>query len=437
MSDSFFDDTTEATSQVSATVERFHLAVVDGPRRGLAWDSEGDRCGIGSHPSNELVIDEPTVSRFHCEILLEAKGARVRDLGSTNGTIVDGVTVMDAFLRSGSLVRIGNTVVRFESHGERVALPLSPSAEFGTLVGVSAPMRATFALLERASASACTVLIEGETGTGKEDAAESIHRVSGRTGPFVVVDCGAIPPSLLESELFGHERGAFTGAHDRRIGAFEEAHGGTLFLDELGELPLELQPKLLRVLESHEIRRVGSNQYRTVDVRVLCATNRDLRGAINSGTFRADLYFRLAVLRVPMPPLRSRPEDLPVLVERLLQRLGAGEPEARALLTPAYFAQLQSAAWPGNVRELRNYLERCLVVKAPLPIGDAASSAPQYDDAQLPYGEARDRAAAEFERRYLEALLRSHNGQVARAAKAAGLDRAYLYRLLRRNGIKP
>jgi two-component system, NtrC family, response regulator GlrR len=437
MSDPFFDDTTEATPQALASVERFHLTVVDGPRRGLTWDSQGDRCGIGSHPSNELVIDEPTVSRFHCEILLEAKGARVRDLQSTNGTTVDGVTVLDAFLRSGSVLRIGNTGLRFESHGERVALPLSPSSEFGSLVGVSASMRATFALLERAATSSCTVLVEGETGTGKEDAAESIHKLSGRGGPFVVVDCGAIPPSLLESELFGHERGAFTGAHDRRIGAFEEAHGGTLFLDELGELPLELQPKLLRALESHEIRRVGSNQYRPVDVRVVAATNRDLRGAINGGTFRADLYFRLAVLRVPMPPLRTRPEDLPILVERLLLRLRAGDDEARALLTPAYFAQLQSAAWPGNVRELRNYLERCLVVKGPLPIGDGAAAASVGVDAQLPYGEARDRAAAEFERRYLEALLRSHNGQVARAAKAAGLDRAYLYRLLRRNGIKP
>jgi transcriptional regulator with PAS, ATPase and Fis domain len=424
----FVDDTTEATPQRGfGTVERFRLTCVDGPRRGLVW--EAGPCSIGSHPSNELVIEDPTVSRFHCEIVLGEKGARVRDLGSTNGTVLDGVMVLDAFLRNGSAIRVGNSVLRFESHGERVQLPLSAESQFGSLVGVSAPMRATFALLERAAASSCTVLLEGETGTGKEDAAESIHRASARAdGPFVVVDCGAIPPSLLESELFGHERGAFTGAHERRIGAFEEAHGGTLFLDELGELPLELQPKLLRALEERQVRRVGANVYRPVDVRVVAATNRDLRGAINSGQFRADLYFRLAVLRVPMPPLRSRPEDLPVLVERLLERLGAKD---QTLLRPESIARLSAAAWPGNVRELRNHLERCLVVKEALPVGDAV------EPAQLPYGEARDRAAAEFERRYLEQLLGLHGGHVASAAKAAGLDRAYLYRLLRRNGIKP
>jgi DNA-binding NtrC family response regulator len=437
MDEPFVDDTTEATQKMNGTVERFRLSAVDGPRRGLQWDSSSDRCSVGSHPSNELPIDEPTVSRFHCEILLGEKGARIRDLGSTNGTILDGVNVLDAFLRSGSHIRIGNTMLVFESHGERIQMELSSAHAFGPLVGVSAAMRATFALLERAAEANCTVLIEGETGTGKEDAAESIHKASGRSGSFVVVDCGAIPPSLLESELFGHERGAFTGAVDRRIGAFEEAHTGTLFLDELGELPLELQPKLLRALEEKEIRRVGSNQYRPVDVRVIAATNRDLRGAINQAAFRADLYFRLAVLRVPMPPLRNRPEDLPILVEQLLQRLGAAEDERRSLLAGEHIARLGAAAWPGNVRELRNYLERCLVVRGPLPVASELASAIGSSPAQLPYSEARDRASAEFERRYFEALLQQHHGQVARAAKAAGLDRAYLYRLLRRNGIKP
>jgi DNA-binding NtrC family response regulator len=280
------------------------------------------------------------------------------------------------------------------------------------------------------------VLIEGETGTGKELAAESIHAASPRAHkPFLVIDCGAIPANLLESELFGHEKGAFTGASARRLGIFEEAGGGTVFLDEIGELPPDLQPKLLRVLERREIRRVGANRQQSIDVRVIAATHRDLRAEVNAGRFRSDLYFRLAVVRVPLPPLRERPEDIPMLAEKIVASL-AGPEAARRLLTPELFAALGHHAWPGNVRELRNYLERCLVMEQPLPLADGAPAGGSSVDATLRYAEARRRALDDFERRYLEALLALHKGKVSHAARAADMDRVYLYKLLDRHKLR-
>jgi DNA-binding NtrC family response regulator len=421
----------------AGSVRRFRLTVVEGPSAGVTWESTGDRCSLGSHELNDLVLADPTVSRFHCEIRVSPQGARLKDLESTNGTIVDGVMVFDGLLRGGSSLRLGATVAQFTFGAERNSLEASPRTEFGGMVGTSFPMRATFAILERAAATEATVLIEGETGTGKGLAAESIHRAGARRDrPFLIVDCGAIPPTLLESELFGHERGAFTGAVERRIGAFEEASGGTIFLDEIGELPPEMQPKLLRALESREIRRVGSNSYRPVDIRLIAATNRDLRAEVNAGRFRPDLYFRLAVVKVTLPPLRQRPEDLPPLVDRFLQALGASEADAARLRTPELFAAIQRGAWPGNIRELRNYLERCLVFQRPLPMGDEApgTGAPPVD-VSVPYSRARRELLDRFERRYLEELMRAHGGKPTHAAQAAGIDRVHLYRLLRKHGL--
>ena len=299
-------------------------------------------------------------------------------------------------------------------------------------------------MLARAAESDATVLLEGETGTGKSQAAQAVHgRSARRDGPFVIVDCGTILGNLLESELFGHEKGAFTGAAERRIGAFEEAAGGTLFLDEIGELPLDLQPKLLRALEAREVRRVGSNSYRPVDVRVIAATNRDLRADVNAGRFRADLYYRLAVVTVALPPLRQRPEDLPAIVDEILTTLRAPAAAAAPLRTPDFLAQLRGAAWPGTVRELRNYLERCLILRTIVPAPEgAAAAAPEAAgafaiDPTAAYATERERAIADFERRYFRALLRLHDGKVARAAAAAGIDRAYFYRVLRRHGTAP
>ncbi|WAS90750.1 sigma 54-interacting transcriptional regulator [Nannocystis punicea] len=446
------DDSREAASAAAATlpysespaaragVRRFSLTVVEGPTAGATWQSSTDRCSIGSHRSNHVLVDDPTVSRFHCEIVVDEAGARVRDLKSRNGTVLDGVNVLEAFLRAGSLLRLGKTVLRFELGLEVNRLPLASEPRFGSLTGASAPMRATFALLARAAESSATVLLEGETGTGKSQAARSVHRESARAGgPFVVVDCGAIHGNLLESELFGHEKGAFTGATDRRIGAFEEASGGTLFLDEIGELPLDLQPKLLRALEAREVRRVGSNSHRPVDVRLVAATNRDLRTEVNLGKFRADLYFRLAVVTIRMPPLRQRPEDIPALVDEILAALHASPAQIEPLRDPAFLARLRHAVWAGNVRELRNYLERCVVLGPgqPEPEPGEAGGDGFVVDSAAPYAAERVRALADFERRYFAGLLRLHDGKVARAADAAGIDRAYLYRLLRRHRIEP
>jgi two-component system, NtrC family, response regulator GlrR len=306
-------------------------------------------------------------------------------------------------------------------------------------------MRRALTTLERVANSDATVLLEGETGTGKEIAAESIHMGSARRdGPFVVVDCAAIPQNLLESELFGHEKGAFTGASSGRQGAFEAASGGTIFLDEIGELGIDLQPRLLRALERRHIKRVGSNTYVPVDVRVVAATNRDLRREVSAGRFRSDLYYRLAVVEVRIPPLRERRDDLPILVEAILDGLDAhAHPTAQRMRQPAFFADLEHHEWPGNVRELRNYLERCLAMRDVVPmdisppreeaVGDVEANLP---DTTQPLKIARERWTQIMERRYLEVLLARHQGNVAAAARDAGVDRMHFYRLLWRHELR-
>src|SRR5271167_1242931 len=353
---------------VVSSVRRFRLRIVDGGEVGHVFESNGDRVQLGSHPLNDLLLDERTVSRFHCEVFVDDKGNPwVKDLGSRNGTVVDGVPVKEAALRSGSLLQLGRVSLRFELSGEKNRIAVSEQKSFGSLVGTSIAARSSFALMERAAASDVTVLLEGETGTGKSQGAESIHSMSARKAhPFRVVDCGAIPANLLESELFGHEKGAFTGATTRRVGVFEEAKGGTVFLDEIGELPAELQPKMLRVLEAREIRRIGTNTYVRVDVRIIAATNRDLRAEVNATRFRSDLYFRLAVVKITVPPLRQRPEDIPAIAEKMVAALGVDARVRDSLKDKEFLAQLQRAAWPGNVRELRNHLERCVALQEAL-----------------------------------------------------------------------
>ncbi len=421
-----------------ALLKGFSLTVRHGADAPAKFESKGERAVVGTHEAADLVLHDPTVSRFHCEISVSDGKVTLRDLESTNGTTVNGVSVLHAHLEPGATIGIGRTELGFELAPSEVKLPLSPRDLFGIMVGRSTAMRRVFAVLERVAASDATVLLQGETGTGKEAAAESIHRESGRRdGPFVVVDCAAIPPDLLESELFGHERGAFTGATSARSGVFETAQGGTLFLDEVGELDLELQPKLLRALERREIRRVGGSKYVPIDVRIVAATNRSLRAEVNQRKFRSDLYYRLAVVEVVLPALRERADDLPLLVNEILLRLGASaHPEAPKLRSRGFLADLARHAWPGNVRELRNYVERYLALGETAPLDSEASEAPESMPLDLPLKVARERWNRTFERRYVEQALQRHDNNVAAAARAAGVDRMYFYRLLWRYGLR-
>jgi transcriptional regulator with PAS, ATPase and Fis domain len=427
--------TFKSGADAGPTVRRFLLTFLEPPGR-APWESTDDVCAIGSHASNDVVIDEKTVSRFHCELRIGPNGPEVRDLDSRNGTIVDGLRIKEAYLRDGSVLRLGDASMRFEFGSGENRLHVSPRFQFGGLSGLSTSMRSVFTLLEAASASDATILIEGETGTGKGAAAEAMHRESARSsGPFVVADCSAVAANLLESELFGHERGAFTGADSRRIGVFEAAKGGTIFLDEVGELPLDLQPKLLRALENREVKRLGSSTYHPIDVRVVAATNKNLRTEVNAGRFRSDLYYRLAVLKVVMPALRERPEDIPVLAEQLLGGMGVDAARVQELLTPTLVAQIQHSAWPGNVRELRNYLERLLVFRGTSSPGGAPAAAPASGspvDVRVGFAEGRRLAVEHYERSYLVEILKQHKGSIPEAAAAAGVTRVHMWRLARR-----
>jgi len=409
---------------------------------------DGEECRIGSHGSNEVVLDDRNVSRFHCSLLRGGAGWRVIDSGSLNGTRVGGVRVRDADLpQPEAVIEVGGSRLRVRE-AVSVAEETIPTAPgFGDLVGTSVAMRRMFGLLDRVAKSEANVLIQGESGTGKEAIATEIVRRGPRAdAPLLVVDCGAISPSLIESELFGHVRGAFTGAERDRVGAFAEADGGTILLDEIGELPLEMQPKLLRVLESGHIRRVGENRTQPVNVRVIAATNRRLEREVNHGRFREDLYFRLSVVTIRVPPLRDHLEDLPLLVNLFLTQLGSSHLK-KTLFTDEVLGDLGRYDWPGNVRELRNYVERAVVLQYAGPAqrrsflpdepgAPAGGEGGDEVDLDQAFTEAKKRVVEDFERRYLEALLQWSQGNVSRAARKAGMDRMYLHRLLQRHGIR-
>ncbi|MCA9587137.1 MAG: sigma 54-interacting transcriptional regulator [Myxococcales bacterium] len=412
----------------------FELTVVAGPGRGAHAVSSTGRATLGSGDGVTLKLEDATVSRIHCELEGTPSGVRLTDAKSTNGTWVEGLRVERAILPSGGLVRLGRCTVRVDVGREVVALPLSDAAAFGELLGSSVAMRRVYALLERVAETDTTVLLTGETGTGKDAAARSLHRASRRSaGPFVAVDAGAIPENLFESELFGHVRGAFTGADALRRGVFEEADGGTLFLDEIGELPLGLQAKLLRVLETKTIRRVGDSKTLPVDVRLVAATNRSLAEAVNDGTFREDLYYRLCVVEVRMPPLRARREDIAALASHFAVALGSTAP-----LGAAFVDALVGRAYGGNVRELRNVVERALV----LGLAHEAASAPPVSTGapdvrtDLPMKDARKAWDLRFDEVYVKALLQRHEHNVSRAAAAAGVSRRYIQRLMLRLGLR-
>ncbi|MGE0790008.1 MAG: sigma 54-interacting transcriptional regulator [Sandaracinaceae bacterium] len=436
------EPTTDVTDPIPGLLDPFAdaLAIPHRPIRLVGSDGtehrfETERIDVGSHARNDLCVEEEGVSRFHARITIAGGKVLVEDLGSMNGTFVDGVRVERAYLTAGSVLSLGHAQLTVRQDEGAVEVPLDAEPRLGRMVGGSVAMRRLYARLKKLKGKNVGVLIEGESGTGKELAAECLaepHK------PFVVVDCGALPPSLIASELFGHEKGAFTGASDRRVGAFEAAHGGTVFLDEIGELPIDLQPTLLRVLEQRSIRRVGSNESVPVDVRVIAATNRPLRREVNDGRFRADLYHRLAVVSVEMPPLRERLDDLELLAHELLEGMKVPEATLRQLTAPTSIARLRRHAWPGNVRELRNVLARAAVLGEATPTLGTPRAAPSddFDDLDLGWSEARERALAAFERRWLERLMERHGQRVSHAAEAAGVARQYLHRLLVRHGLK-
>ncbi len=432
-----FDDATEAAASETArmTLPGVALRVVEGNDRGKECVASRDVVRVGSAPDSDLVLTDPQVSRRHFEVRLLAGEIRVVDLGSTNGTSIDGVSIVDAFATAGSLVRVGKTALRVATVDAPIVVPLSSRESFGALLGKSVAMRSVFALLERAARTDATVLIEGETGTGKELVAEALHHESSRReGPFVVVDCGSIPRELVESELFGHVRGAFTGASSDRRGLFEEADGGTLFLDELGELPLDLQPKLLRALERREVRRVGSQQPVRIDVRVVAATNRDLAVEVNRGRFREDLFHRLAVVRVRLPPLRQRREDLPMLVEHFARRLGPIEAGELGRLV----SMIRDRPLSGNVRELKNVVEQLRVVGT----GDRVDGLARAIDPSivlgddlfaLSYKDGLERLVDAYERRAIDLAMAAADGSVSGAARQLGITRRGLQKMLARH----
>ncbi len=409
--------------------------------RGLTVAVSDGALKIGTSPGNPMRLTDPTVSRIHCEISPIPGGVRITDDGSTNGTYVDGHRVRDADLGTGSTIRVGATTLRVVVGEEMLQIPLSDRQSFGGVVGASVAMRRVYGVMERAAPSNATVLLQGETGTGKELVARAIHDASRRAqGPFIAIDCGAIAPTIIESELFGHVRGAFSGAVNDRKGLFEEAHGGTLFLDEIGELPITLQAKLLRVLETLEVRRVGANSVKKVDVRLVAATNRPLAPAVNEGMFREELYYRLAVVEINLPPLRARREDIPMLAAHFSTQFAGGP----TMLSPDFVSALMTRTWPGNVRELRNFIERQVTLggtdvapttrRAPMRV--LPSGIESFVPVDMPMKQARDAWLNEFEGAYARALLKRTNGNVTRAAEIANVSRRFLQRLMLRLGMR-
>ena len=424
----------------SATVRRVRLEVTAGPDLGLAREYEASSITIGAREGVDLRLADRKVSGFHARISLDERGYRLRDLESTNGTMVAGLRINDVYIEPNTHIVVGRTKLRFVPLARGSEVPLSKEHRFGRMVGRSPKMRRLFAMLSAVASSDASVLITGETGVGKELVAEAVHEHSPRcTGPLVILDCGSIPANLFESELFGHEKGAFTGALQSRAGAFERAHGGTVFLDEIGELPIELQPKLLRVLETKQVQRIGGIKRVACDVRVVAATNRDLEVEVNRGSFRADLYYRLDVARLHVPPLRERVEDIPLLIARFVDDL----PHRRDGGLPADLAaRLAEQAWPGNVRQLRNAVERALLLPShPIEVESPAAARgsrtlADHIDIEVPFKEAKRRLVDEFDALYIEALLDAHDGNISAAARSAQVDRMTIYKLMDRLGRK-
>jgi DNA-binding NtrC family response regulator len=425
----------------SASSVGIQVMVLSGSAKGTT-KALGEKLRIGKAPDNDLVLSDDTVSRAHCELTRIDAGVRVRDLGSTNGTKVGGARISEAIVQPGAVLKVGEVEIALRPSVRNAEVLPSDKKWFGAAIGQSLAMRTIFGVLERIAKTDATVLLEGETGTGKDVLARALWTESARAqGPFVVVDCGAVSYSLLESELFGHERGAFTGAVAARQGAFELAEGGTVFLDEIGELPLDVQPKLLRVLETKEFRRVGGNKTLKSDVRVIAATKRNLLREVQAGKFREDLYFRLAVVPITVPSLRARREDIPMLVSHILKASGGGLDVSDETLQG-----LVAHDWPGNIRELRNVLDRAIYMAratgettlsiVSLPMSGTGGGDVFHFEPSKSYRETRAKYDTEFEKRYVRWLLARHGGNVSAAARDAKMDRKHLHDMAKKHGLR-
>ncbi|MGE5751799.1 MAG: sigma 54-interacting transcriptional regulator [Nitrospirota bacterium] len=415
---------------------KVRLSVVNGRDAGKETLLQKALVSIGTLPQNDLVLTDHTVSRRHAEVEEKTNGYVIRDLDSTNGTFLNGVRVREAYLTPGSVIRLGQTEISFSPMEEHIEILKSVADRFGELVGSSSPMQEVYGILERIAPTDVIVLLEGETGTGKELAARAIHSYSRRAGgPFVVFDCGAAATNLIESELFGHEKGAFTDAVKSRQGAFELADGGTIFLDEIGELSLDLQPKLLRALDQRETKRVGAEKPVPVNVRIISATNKDLEKEVKAGRFREDLFYRLSVVRVYMPPLRKRKEDIETITEYLLAGISTEIGKKVNSLSPEAAAALMSYSWPGNVRELKNVLGRAA----------ALSDGGKIEAKDLFLSQGKTTATLEglsgktledIEKAAIHATLKSVSGNKTEAAKMLGIAYSTLYEKMRKYGMR-
>ena len=429
------------------------IRVVEGPDAGKSVtldDGHAGRLFVGRSPACELQLADERVSRRHIAFELVEGRVRVLDLESTNGTRVGKLMIVGAVLEGGEQITLGATRLVVEHDQRAKGHVVAAASRYGRTIGASREMRRLYPLCAKLAASRVPVLIEGETGTGKEVLAESLHEEGPRRErPFVVFDCTTVPPNLMESELFGYERGAFTGATTARAGVFEQADGGTLLVDEIGDLDLPLQAKLLRAFDRMEFRRLGGTKARRFDVRMLAATRRDLDREVQAGRFRDDLFHRLAVARIELPPLRRRQGDLPLLIAEMCRQLGTDS----ALFDEEVLARWERYEWPGNLRELRNAVARKVELDMDLVASVAAAASaparPRHDEVAemaaeistilsrgLPLDVARRQTVEAFEARYLERVLDAHDGNVSRAALASGVARRHFHRLLAKARVR-
>lgn len=446
-------------------LRKSRLVVLEGQDEGRELEMVQERVTVGRSPVCDLQLTDTSISSQHFAIRAVDRGYVLEDLGSTNGTFYGDARIREIYLRPGTVFRAGSTILKFMPTADVVTIALSERDRFDAVIGASVPMREIFANLERVAPSELSVLLQGETGTGKEVMARAIHNFSRRKGrPFVVLDCSAIPQNLIESTIFGHEKGSFTGAIAQHKGVFEQAHTGTIFLDEIGELDISLQPKLLRVLENRELKRVGSDKVIKVDTRVVAATNRDLREMVTTGGFREDLYFRLSVMQIQLPPLRNRSGDVPLLAEHFMtlanaRRAEYGQPPLQ--VSPDAMRALTTRRWPGNIRELKNVIDRAtslgegpVLTRRDFMIGnDLMSFAPRHSpapraahaegdgnlnfdvDIEVAFKEAKQQLLDAFETLYLEQLMEKHGNNISQSAKASGLTRYHLRELLKKNHV--